>query len=208
MENFDRKSHWETVYTTKQLEEVSWYEPQPKTSLDLIEKHAVSKEDRIIDMGGGDSFLVDHLLDLGYTNVTVLDVSSNAIERAKKRLGDRSGEVIWLVADAAAFVPSETYDIWHDRAAFHFLTQKNEITSYVDASNEGLANDGTLLLGTFSENGPLKCSGIEIEQYSEEKMNTTFSTYFENRECFTTNHPTPFGTTQNFRFCAFKKHYR
>lgn len=205
MNEFDRKAHWENIYSTKQLNEVSWYQPTPETSLELIQKLVSSPADRIIDMGGGDSFLVDHLLDNGYANITVLDISEKAIERAKTRLGARADQVKWIVSDAAEFIPEETYDIWHDRAAFHFLTQPEEVATYVQSAAKGIANDGALIIGTFSENGPLKCSGIEIQQYSEEHMAETFLAYFQKDDCFTVDHVTPFETTQNFRFCSFRK---
>lgn len=206
MAEFDRKAHWETIYTNKQLHEVSWYQPHPETSLKLIEKWAKSKEARIIDMGGGDSFLVDHLLDAGYTHLTVLDISEKAILRAKERLGNRAEQVAWIVADATQFEPVEHYDIWHDRAAFHFLTEANEVATYVKNAANGVAPNGTLIVGTFSENGPEKCSGIPIRQYTEESMTAAFSGIFEKTDCLTVEHPTPFGTTQDFRFCTFVKH--
>lgn len=123
MEPFNRKKHWENIYQTKELNEVSWFQPTPETSLSFFKEFKVPLNAKIIDIGGGDSFLVDHLLELGYTDITVLDISSAAIERAKKRLGDKAQRVEWMVADAATFQPTEQYDFWHDRAAFHFLTK-------------------------------------------------------------------------------------
>ena len=205
MTDFDRKKHWENIYDTKQLDEVSWYQPTPSTSLDFIKESNIPFTAKIIDIGGGDSYLVDHLLNLGYTDVTVVDISAKAIERAKSRLEDRAKQVKWIVADAANFTPPEQYDLWHDRAAFHFLTDNKEVENYVRSATQGVKNNGVLIIGTFSEDGPLKCSGIEIKQYSEATMNACFSTDFNSTKCITYNHPTPFNTTQNFVFCSFKR---
>lgn len=202
-ENFDRKNHWENIYQTKELSTVSWYQPIPQTSLDLISEANLPKDARIIDIGGGDSFLVDHLLKLGFTEVTVLDISEKAIEKAKIRLGQNASKVKWIVADAASFASTEKYDFWHDRAAFHFLTNKKEVESYVKNASQLMTKNGKLAIGTFSENGPLKCSGIEIQQYSEESLSEVFSQYFEKQKCFTVDHQTPSGSLQNFVFCSF-----
>ena len=132
MENFDKQKHWNSIYQTKELKDVSWYQPTPKTSLDFLTQFNVPKTAKIIDVGGGDSLLVDTLLDLGYTDITVLDISATSLERVKNRLGERALRVKWIVADAATFKPTEQYDFWHDRAAFHFLTQEQEIENYID----------------------------------------------------------------------------
>jgi len=175
-----------------------------KVLLAKVEK-MISDGAGIIDVGGGDSFFVDHLLDLGYTDITVVDISSNAIERAKKRLGKKANLVKWIVADAAEFNPPEQYDFWHDRAAFHFLTAQNEILHYVNAANNAIKPNGILVIGTFSEQGPLKCSGIEIKQYSENSMTNLFAPYFNKNDGKIIDHETPFNTTQNFVFCSFTK---
>lgn len=205
MEDFDRKKHWETIYDTKAVNEVSWYQPLPKTSLDFIQGNTVTKDDAIIDIGGGDSFLVDHLLDLGYTNVTVLDISKNAIERAKKRLENKAEKVKWIVNDITHFEPIEKYAIWHDRAVFHFLTNASDIEKYQQITSSAIAENGKMLIGTFSESGPKKCSGIEIKQYSANVLEETFKKDFKAVECFFENHTTPFDTIQNFVFCSFEK---
>lgn len=206
MDNFDRTKHWENIYQTKELNEVSWFQPTPETSLNLINKTAISKDAKIIDVGGGDSFLVDNLLDLGYQDITVLDISNSAIERAKKRLGKRSKLVKWIVSDVTKFKPSQKYDCWHDRAAFHFLTDEKEIAQYVKTVSDSIIESGNLILGTFSENGPKKCSGIAIKQYTANSLDDQFSKIFQKIECNTIDHQTPFGTTQNFIFCIFKKY--
>ncbi|PZD79344.1 trans-aconitate 2-methyltransferase [Mesonia sp. K7] len=205
MEVFNRKKHWENIYETKSLNEVSWYQPTPQTSLDFILESKPPKTTKIIDVGAGDSFLVDHLLELGFTNITVLDISKTAIERAQKRLGAKAKQVNWVVSDITAFNPKETFDIWHDRAAFHFLTEESDINTYVELVRNAISPKGKLILGTFSTDGPTKCSGIPIKQYSEKSMTLLFETIFAKEQCKINNHSTPFGTTQNFIFCSFKK---
>ena len=205
MKNFDRKKHWENIYQTKQLDEVSWFEPVPETSLSFLKQFNIPTTAKIIDIGGGDSFLVDYLLDMGYQDVTVLDISESAIHRAKTRLNDRANQVKWIVADAATFKPTEKYDFWHDRAAFHFLTKEQEIESYLDTVQKSIQPTGILVIGTFSEQGPKKCSGIEIRQYSETTMTERLKKSFEKIKCITVDHKTPFETLQNFIFCSFRK---
>lgn len=205
MPNFDRKSHWDTIYQTKELKNVSWFQPTPETSLDFIEEFEVSKTAKIIDVGGGDSLLVDHLLDRGYKDITVLDISAEAIDRAKLRLGDKGEQVRWIVSDITTFQADVAYDVWHDRAAFHFLTSKEDTTAYVEVAQRNIRKNGVLVVGTFSEQGPTKCSGIEIQQYSETSMVDTFKTYFQKVDCKTVDHTTPSGSVQNFVFCSFKR---
>ncbi len=205
MEQPDRKKHWENIYQTKDLKDVSWYQPTPTTSLDFLKEFNIPTNAKIIDIGGGDSFLVDHLLDLGYTDITVLDISASSLDRAKQRLGDRETKVKWIVADAATFNPTEKYDFWHDRAAFHFLTDEQEISTYLQTAQESINPTGVLVIGTFSEQGPKKCSGIEIKQYSETTMTDRLKKYFEKIKCITVDHKTPFDTIQNFVFCSFRK---
>lgn len=205
MENFDRKKHWENIYKTKELKDVSWFQPTPETSLDFFKRFNVPSTAKVIDIGGGDSFLVDHLLDLGYQDISVLDISAAAIERAKQRLGEKAKKVKWIVADAATFKPTEKYDFWHDRAAFHFLTDEQEISNYLQTAQENINSTGILVIGTFSEQGPKKCSGIEIKQYSESSMTDRLKKFFEKIICITVDHKTPFDTIQNFVFCSFRK---
>lgn len=205
MEEIDRKNHWEKIYQTKEFTEVSWYQKKPETSLNFLKELGVSLFDNIIDIGGGDSFFVDYLLSMGYQNITVLDISESAIERAKKRLGDKSSLVKWIVSDVTKFVPTEQYDFWHDRAAFHFLTSEEDIESYLTIANKAISEKGKLILGTFSETGPTKCSGIEIKQYSMDKMVERLNAFFSKIKCVTVDHKTPFDTIQNFVFCSFNK---
>jgi hypothetical protein len=189
------------VFCSKQPHEVSWTQAVPQTSIDLILKTSVDKSAPIIDIGGGDSLLVDHLLSLGFTDVTVLDISGAALKRAQARLGTLAEKVQWIEGDIREFQPKTTYAVWHDRASFHFLTQPNDIQQY--ATKVSQAVSGFLVLGTFSETGPEKCSGLPITRYSESAMKEVFKNAFTLQETFTQDHTTPFGTTQNFRFGLF-----
>jgi ubiquinone/menaquinone biosynthesis C-methylase UbiE len=204
MEKFDKQQHWETIYQTKSLSEVSWYEPTPQTSLDFVQQFNIAPTAKIIDIGGGDSLFVDYLLNLGFQDVTVLDISETAIERAKLRLGDKAIQVKWIVADAANFQTSEKYDFWHDRAAFHFFTEEKDIKKYIKTIRKYMNEKGILVIGTFSENGPKKCSGIPIKQYSETSMTARLLKYFQKIKCITVEHITPFETMQQFVFCSFR----
>jgi len=201
----ERKEHWENVFSTKQEKEVSWYQEIPKTSLYFVTKLNIPKDAKIIDIGGGDSYLIDNLLELGYTNLTLLDISSKAIERIKNRLGDKSTKVTFIVSDVLEFKPDSTFDFWHDRASFHFLTEKNQIAIYAKLVASAITKNGNFVLGTFSENGPKKCSGLDITQYDELKLKALFDKDFDLLESFTLDHQTPFDTVQNFIFCSFKK---
>ena len=200
-----KKEHWENVFETKKETEVSWFQKVPNTSINLIKKLNLPKEAKIIDIGGGDSYLMDSLLDLGYTNLYLLDISSKAIERIKNRLGANAENVTFIVSDVLEFHPKEAFDVWHDRASFHFLTEEIDIEKYSSLVTNSVVSNGNLLIGTFSENGPLKCSGLPITQYNESKMNDVFSNDFEMISSFTEDHQTPFETTQNFIFSTFKK---
>ena len=200
-----RKAHWENVFATKQETEVSWYQQKPETSINFFVENNIPKDAKIIDIGGGDSYLIDNLLALGYTNLHLLDISENAIERIKNRLGAKASKVTFIVSDVLEFQPEIAFDVWHDRASFHFLTTENEIEKYKDLASNSIAENGLLFIATFSENGPLKCSGLEITQYSESKCEAIFSTAFDKVNCFIENHQTPFDTIQNFIFCTFKK---
>ncbi|AZA80777.1 SAM-dependent methyltransferase [Chryseobacterium lactis] len=199
----DNKDHWENVYETKNPDQVSWTQEKPQTSLDFINSSGLGKQARIIDIGGGDSNLVDFLLKEGYENITVLDISTKALEKAQQRLGKLSEKVQWIATDITEFKPTKTFDIWHDRAAFHFLTTPEQVTKYIDITKNSVT--GFMILGTFSKNGPTKCSGLEIQQYDEESLSEKFKTSFEKIKCITEDHRTPFDTIQNFVFCSFKK---
>jgi len=200
-----RKNHWENIYNLKKLTEVGWYQAKPELSLQLINSAGLSKASKIIDVGGGDGMLVDYLLQYGYTNLTVLDVSGKAIERAKLRLGEKADLVTWVCSDVTQFETEETYDLWHDRACFHFLTKKEAAAAYRKVVTKSLKMQGVLVLGTFSKTGPLKCSGLEIQQYDEEDLKQVFSEQFEVIDCVKSVHATPSKSIQNYVFCRFKK---
>lgn len=200
---FDQKNHWETVYETKQPDQVSWTQAIPKTSLEFIHSFNLPKDASIIDIGGGDSKLVDFLLDEDFTDITVLDISSKALERTKLRLGENAEKIKWIVSNITEFKPTRHYDLWHDRAAFHFLTTPEQKNIYLSLIHNTV--DKYLILGTFSEDGPKKCSGLEISQYSEETLSDFLGNSFEKIKCLTEDHATPFNTIQNFLFCSFKK---
>jgi 2-polyprenyl-3-methyl-5-hydroxy-6-metoxy-1,4-benzoquinol methylase len=165
----------------------------------------LTKDTAIIDVGGGDSLLVDHLLDLGYQNISVLDISSKALERAQNRLGERAKAVKWIHADASQFKPTEQYDFWHDRAAFHFLSDPTSIQRYSQTAAQAIKPGGFLVIGTFSEQGPKKCSGLEIRQYSAKSLTEVFETHFQKIRCFHVDHYTPTQAVQNFIFCVFQR---
>ena len=199
----DRKKHWETVYETKNPDQVSWTQETPKTSLEFIHSFGLKKTAKIIDIGGGDSKLVDYLLDEGFENITILDISAKSMEKAKDRLGEKANKVNWIVSDVTEFEPNMTFDFWHDRATFHFLTTTEEIKKYLKTARKSV--NGFLTIGTFSKNGPKKCSGLEIKQYNEDELTLEFKNGFDKINCVTEDHITPFNTTQNFLFCSFER---
>ena len=196
-------AHWDHIYAHKQPNEVSWTQQIPQTSLDFIHSFDVPKSARIIDVGGGESKLVDFLLDEGYENITVLDISHNALSKARKRLGNKAEKVNWIVSDVTEFKPTTHYDIWHDRATFHFLTSQEQISKYLNIARNHVK--GYMTIGTFSTKGPTKCSGLEIKQYDEQSLTTELENGFEKLKCITEDHTTPFHTIQNFLFCSFKR---
>ncbi len=199
----DRTKHWEAVYETKKPDQVSWTQEIPKTSLEFIHSFGLEKTAKIIDVGGGDSKLVDYLLDEGFENITVLDISAKALEKAQNRLGEKAKKINWVVSDITEFEPNTTYDIWHDRATFHFLTTAKQVSKYMNIARKSV--NGYLTIGTFSENGPKKCSGLEIKQYNEQELTSELENGFEKLKCVTEDHLTPFDTTQNFLFCSFRR---
>lgn len=199
------QQHWDRIYSINEEDEVSWFQPYPTTSMEFVELFHLPPDANIIDIGGGESHFVDALLDKGYKNIWVLDISLNAIEKAKQRLGSRASKVNWIVTDITKFEPTVQFDFWHDRAAFHFLTTEDKIYKYVAIAEDAIKKEGYLVLGTFSENGPKKCSGLEIKQYSEASMSARFEIAFNRIKCITEDHTTPFNTVQNFLFCSFRK---
>lgn len=199
----NEKAHWEEVYKSKTPEQVSWTQIKPVHSLQFIENSKLPKEAKIIDIGGGDSNLVDFLLEQGYTDITVMDISKNALLRAQARLGERAKQVKWIESNVVDFKPTEKYAIWHDRAVFHFLTTPQDIAAYQAIVNESVTD--ALVVATFSKNGPLRCSGLDIKQYNSEDLTAVFAEEFTLNNSLYDDHITPFDTKQNFVYCQFNK---
>ena len=199
----DNKKHWENIYQKKEIDGVSWYQKVPIESLQLIKKYSVSNSDKIIDIGCGKSFLADNLLELNYTDISLVDISSNALKEVKDRLQNKS--LNFIETDILNFNSNEKYDIWHDRAVFHFITNPEGIEKYISLCNKYINNQGILIIGTFAEDGPLKCSGLEIKRYSVDQISGLFEENFELVESFKMLHKTPFDTEQSFSFCVLRK---
>jgi 2-polyprenyl-3-methyl-5-hydroxy-6-metoxy-1,4-benzoquinol methylase len=198
----DAKTHWEKVYTTKEPEAVSWYREHLETSLALIERAAPSRSVSIIDIGAGESTLVDDLLARGYENITVLDVSQTAVDVTKRRLGLLARQVKWIVADITQVqLESFAYDVWHDRAVFHFLTSIEQRAAYVRNVAKAVKPGGHVIVSTFGSEGPTKCSGLEVMRYNAESLHGEFGPRFRLVESSKELHHTPFGTTQQFLYC-------
>lgn len=198
----DNKRHWEGVYETKSPDAVSWYAPHLHKSIELIEKSAPSRNAAIIDVGGGEATLVDDLLAREYRDLTVLDISEAAINVAKLRLGAASQQIHWLAADITKVqLPENRYDIWHDRAVFHFLTEPEQRLAYVKQVTRAMRTGGSVIVSTFGPQGPLKCSGLEIVRYDADALHDEFGAKFSMVESSVELHQTPFGTTQQFIYC-------
>ncbi len=199
------KSHWETIYSTKDSEQVGWYQQKPRISLELIRSCKLGRAASIIDVGGGDSNLVDHLIQEGYSHVHVLDLSENALEKSRKRLKEMAEQIHWIPADVTEFEAHTPYDLWHDRAVFHFLREENAIANYLKAAGKGIRKGGYLILGTFSEKGPETCSGLLVNRYSLKQMQDLFSPSFIYLRGINVDHQTPSGNVQNYNFALFQK---
>jgi len=199
----DNKKHWENIYQKKEIDGVSWYQKVPIESLQLIKKYSLSNSDKIIDIGCGKSFLADNLLELNYTNISLVDISSNALKEVKDRLQNKS--LNFIETDILNFNSNDKYDIWHDRAVFHFITNPEGIEKYISLCNKYINNHGILIIGAFAEDGPLKCSGLEIKRYSVDQISGLFKETFELVESFKMLHKTPFDTEQSFSFCVLRK---
>jgi hypothetical protein len=198
-----KKDYWENIYATKNPQHLSWTQEFPKTSMDFIHSFRLKKSAKIIDIGGGDSKLVDCLLEEGFQNITILDISSKALEKAKQRLGSKAEKINWIVTDILKFQPESSFDVWHDRATFHFLTSKKQVIKYMNIAREFVS--AYLAIATFSKSGPKSCSGFDIEQYSEESLSAEFNNGFDKLKCVIEDHITPFETRQSFLFCSFKR---
>ena len=198
----DTKGHWDSVYTTKAPDAVSWYRPHLETSLALVERATGSRAAAIIDVGGGESTLVDDLLRRGYQNITVLDVSQTAIDATKQRLGSAAEQVQWLVGDITEIeLEQGAYDVWHDRAVFHFLVKPEHRVAYVRQVARSVKPGGHVIVSTFGPEGPTKCSGLEVVRYDAVSLHSEFGERFRLVESSKELHHTPFGTTQQFLYC-------
>lgn len=198
-------NYWDKVYKDKSEQEVSWFQEVPTMSLKMIDELHLAIDANVIDIGGGDSRLVDNLMNRGFINIAILDISAEALSKAKKRLGNSSKHIDFIASDVTLFKPSKKYQLWHDRATFHFLTALEQVENYLKVAYEALDDGGNLIISTFSKTGPDKCSGLSITQYSQEDLKKLFGKYFQNIKCFEDIHETPWGSTQNFVYCGFKK---
>jgi hypothetical protein len=197
--------YWENVYTTRAEDQVSWFQTSPNVSLRLVKSAAADRSTPIIDVGGGASRLVDNLLEEGYSDITLLDISDIALSRAKTRLGELSQNVTWIVSDITEWTASRHWSIWHDRAVFHFMTDAHAQDAYIRALKQGTSSGSKVIVATFALNGPERCSGLPVQRYSAatlaDRLGTDFQLYDEAIE----SHKTPFGTTQEFIYAAFRR---
>jgi SAM-dependent methyltransferase len=200
---FDRKAHWQDVYKNKSPLAVSWYQQKPRLSLDLIEASNINNNDAIIDVGGGASTLVDHLLQAGFSHLSVLDISGNALNKSKERLGSLASKVNWHETDVTHFIPPEAYALWHDRAVFHFLTDPKDQANYVETLKLALKPGASLIIASFALGGPEKCSGLDIVQYDNKKMRRVLGDEFELQQEHHEIHITPMNKQQAFVFFHF-----
>ena len=203
----EHKSHWENIYAEKLPTEVSWYQGHLQMSLRFIEQTGVGKSARIIDVGGGASTLVDDLLERGFKHITVLDISSKAIDVSRVRLGSRADNVTWMEADITQVVlPQHYYDLWHDRAVFHFLTGAKDRQKYLESVGNSLKPGGHIIIATFAPDGPPRCSGLDVVRYSPDSLQEEFGADFELIETASEEHLTPSGIKQKFVYCYLRKH--
>lgn len=201
----NREQHWNQVYQTNPPDDVSWFQTRPATSLRFIEACGVGKGDGIIDVGGGASVLVDFLLDAGYSGLAVLDISAAALDHVQRRLGARAGAVDWLAADVTTFTPLRRFGLWHDRAVFHFLTDKADREKYVATMRRTLTPDGHAIIATFAIDGPEKCSGLSVCRYDAPAISAELGAEFQLVEQVNETHVTPWNTEQRFSYSRFAR---
>ena len=202
----DLKTHWEGIYSTKDTVQVSWYQRHPTMSLELIRSTGVEKIAQIIDIGGGASMLVDNLLAEGFQRLTVLDLSAAALQVAQQRLGAHAAAITWLEADITqAMLPVQHYDLWHDRAVFHFLTDANDRRRYLDAARQAIKPGGHMIMAIFALDGPTRCSGLDIVRYDPDSLHDEFEDDFTLVGSYSETHRTPFDAEQKFTYCCFRK---
>ena len=202
--NYNLKLHWEKIYDEKNEDEVSWFQKETNESIKMIQSAGIENP-KIIDVGSGRSRLLKNLIEIGYNHLTYLDISESALEKSKEFLGEQSNKVRWISKDILNFKTDKKFDIWHDRAVFHFLNEENLIRKYIEIVEKNISESGHLIIGTFSENGPLKCSGLDVKRYSEKEIEKIFKRSFKLIDSFYYDHVTPFNTTQNFLFSHFIK---
>jgi ubiquinone/menaquinone biosynthesis C-methylase UbiE len=200
-----RQAHWENVYTTKRENEVSWFQQSPAPSLELIVQAGAVSNSAIIDIGGGASRLVDNLIEQGFEDITVLDLSSAALAAARSRLGASAERASWIVADATTWEPARAYDIWHDRAAFHFLTDANDRAAYIARLERGLKIGGHAIIATFAPDGPEKCSGLPVARYDSTSLGKILGAGFKLVHTQRHEHATPWDSRQMFQFSVFRR---
>jgi trans-aconitate methyltransferase len=205
MSDIDRQAHWENVYTTKGEKEVSWFQENPAPSLELIALTGLSEDAAIIDIGGGASRLVDDLIGRKFRRLTVLDLSGAALGAARKRLGDSGAGIQWVIADVTKWEPTQTYDLWHDRAAFHFLTDHADQSAYVDRLKKAVKPGGYVIIGTFAPDGPERCSGLPIMRHDANTLAMTLGRDFVLTNTRQHDHATPWGAIQRFQFSTFRR---
>jgi len=201
----ERSAHWEDVYASKDETEVSWFQESPAISLNLIKKANPDHEAAVIDIGGGASRLVDSLLHEGYRSIAVLDLSAHALDAARKRIGPAAAGVDWIVADVTTWQPTRLYDVWHDRAAFHFLTEPRDRMAYVERVRSAVRPGGQVIIGTFAPDGPEKCSGLPVQRHDSASLAAELGTSFELLETHKETHHTPWNSTQAFQFSRFRR---
>jgi SAM-dependent methyltransferase len=205
MQSESRQAHWQNVYTKKGENEVSWFQENPAPSLELIAQVGATSASAIIDIGGGASRLVDKLVERGFKDITVLDLSEAALEAAKGRLGGRAAQVHWIVADATVWEPQKAYDIWHDRAAFHFLTEDRDRAAYVARLEGALKVGGYAVIASFALDGPERCSGLPVVRYDPVSLGQTLGRAFQLVDTRRHAHATPWGSNQSFQFSVFRR---
>lgn len=201
----DRQQHWDTTYASKPETGVSWFQSDPALSFRWIKEAAPDHSANIIDIGGGASRLADRLITEGYSNLTVLDISGVALSRTRERVGSAANKVNWITADVTAWIPAQKWDVWHDRAVFHFLTENSTQAAYIAALRSGTKEGSAVIMATFAPSGPEKCSGLAVQRYDAQslaaRLGRDFYLYAETGE----RHETPFGTTQDFIYAAFRR---
>jgi len=205
MSESNRQAHWQQVYKEKGEYQVSWFQDQPAISLELIEAVGAKPSLAIIDIGGGASRLMDALVDRGYGDLSVLDLSESATSIAKARLADRAAQVKWIVADVTQWKPTRAYDLWHDRAAFHFLTRASDRDAYIDRLIKAVPSGGHVIIGTFAMDGPERCSGLPVVRYDAARLSAEFTPAFALLDTRRDDHKTPWGAIQHFQFSVFRR---